>query len=227
MMLCFKGAEGARLNAGLIRFYSDELDPKTARLGDARITGRAIYWDPSCGRAGGDASVLVLVLCDATTRRAFIHDCLYLPARAEDADDPSGAPLGSQCAEALRFMQAHGTKTISVEINGIGNAFPEILRKEAEQIGVEAFVRRVANRENKTARILDAIEPLLDTGRLYAHERVRGAGLIDEMNEWSPDAWARDDGLDALAGALRVAPVPIRPRGAFARTSRAKTEFSV
>jgi predicted phage terminase large subunit-like protein len=124
-------------------------------------------------------------------------------------------------------MRAHGTKTISVEINGIGNAFPEILRKEAEQIGMDVFVRRVANRENKTARILDAIEPLLDTGRLYAHERVRASGLIDEMDAWSPDEWTRDDGLDALAGALRAMPAPVRPQGFAARPIRARTEFKI
>jgi len=227
MMLCFKGAEGTRLNPGLIRFYADELDPKTARLGDARITGRAIYWDPSCGRAGGDASVIVLILCDALSRRAFIHDCLYLPARETDADDSSDAPLGSQCAEALRFMRAHGTKTISVEINGIGNAFPEILRKEAEQIGAGIFVHRVANRENKTARILDAIEPLLDTGRLYAHERIKRTDLIGEMDDWSPGGWTKDDGLDALAGALAMRPIPIRPRGARVGVISARTEFKI
>jgi hypothetical protein len=222
MMLDPAPIERARLDAGALHFYDAEPDMQSARLGGALLTGCALYWDPSMARKRGDASVCAFLLRDDRARRAFIHDCLYL-----QAGDGDRHPLATQCAAVLDFMESRGLENIAVEINGIGNALPEILRREAAERQRAISVRSVANHENKGQRILDAIEPLLGTGRLHAHERVRATGLLGEMEDWTPNGWARDDGLDAVAGALRMAPVPLRPRGKTIVPVCAMTDFSV
>jgi hypothetical protein len=222
MMLDPMPLSRARLDAAALHFYDDEFDARTARLGNAVMTGLAFYWDPSAAHKRNDASVCVLIFRDDKNRRVFIHDCVYL-----EADDNDPHPLATQCNRVLDFMESRGLKNIAIEVNGLGNALPEILRREAEARGQTVNVLRITNHENKEARILDAIEPLLGTGRLYAHERVRETGLLDEMADWTPSGWTRDDGLDAVAGALRLTPTPVRPRGAAARPIKAKTDFSI
>ncbi|MCL1785560.1 MAG: hypothetical protein FWG39_00205 [Alphaproteobacteria bacterium] len=186
------------------------------------ITGYAVYWDPSSARRGADGSVIALVLRDDKTRAAFIHDIKYLAAAP---DDPH--PFATQCDQVLDFMAAFGLRHIAIEVNGIGNALPEILRGASIARGQPLVIRKIINSAKKETRILDAIEPLLGTGRLYAHERVCETGLFDEMADWSPAATVnRDDGLDAVAGALRMTPIALRPRGA-ARMINAKTEFKI
>jgi predicted phage terminase large subunit-like protein len=222
MMLDPMPLDRARLEASALCFYDDEFDARSARLGGSAMTGLAFYWDPSAAHKRNDASVCVLIFRDDRNRRAFIHDCVYLEA---DDDDPH--PLATQCGRVLDFMENRGLKNIAIEVNGIGNALPEILRREAGARGQTANVIRITNHENKEARILDAIEPLLGTGRLYAHERVRETNLLDEMADWTPNGWTHDDGLDAVAGALRLAPIPLRPRGTPPRPIRAQTDFLI
>lgn len=222
MMLNPASIEKARLDASALHFYNDEFDIAKARLGDILINGIALYWDPSSAHKQNDASVCVLVLRDDRTRRAFIHDCVYLTTEEQDAH-----PLATQCAKMLEFMRHHEIQNIAIEVNGIGNALPEILQREATQIGQAVKVQKVINHENKAKRILDAIEPLLGTGRLYAHENIKNTELIDEMNDWTPLGWMHDDGIDAVAGALRLQPVPIRARNTTIRPIHAKTDFTV
>lgn len=222
MMLAPMPLERARLDADALHFYDEEFDAKSARLGDAPVTGYALYWDPSVARKENDSSVCVLVFRDDRNRRAFIHECVYLET---DDDDPH--PLATQCGMVLDFMESRGLNNIAIEVNGLGNALPEILRREADARGQTANARRITNHENKERRILDAIEPLLGTGRLHAHARVRETGLADEMADWTPNGWTRDDGLDAVAGALRLQPIPLRPRAAICRPIRAGTEFRI
>jgi len=210
--------ERARLNPELLKFYNEEFDRRTAKLGEHLITGFSFYWDPSAAKKTSDGSVCVFLLRDDKNRRAFIHDCIYL---ATDENDDS--PLSSQCRKILEFMEWRNLRHIAVEVNGIGNALPEIMRTESRDI----HIRKIVSRENKQQRILDAVEPPLTTARLFAHERIRQTPLIDEMNDWSPVGFMKDDGLDALAGALRLQPVPIRPAAHRARPLAAKTEFKV
>ncbi|MDR1826096.1 MAG: hypothetical protein LBQ49_00205 [Rickettsiales bacterium] len=220
MMLNFIGADKARLDPGALIFYDDEFDPKTAKLGRVQITGRALYWDPSSGRKSADGSVVVLVLRNGATGDAYIHDCIYI---TRDEDDRH--PLTTQCARVLEFMRANGAATIAIEVNGMGGALPEIIRKEAAYIGAHVNVIEVKNHRNKVERILDAIDPLINSARLHAHEKIKETDLIDEMAEWSPDGWTRDDGLDALAGALDMTPLPVRPHFQRIRIYSAQTEF--
>lgn len=222
MMLRPISDEKARLSPDALRVYTSEFDPHRARIGDFVVTGVAAYWDPSGGRRTSDGSVCVLIYRDDRARRVFVHDVQYLIV-----DDGDLHPLARQCDMVLDFVHRHGLRTIAIETNGIGNALPEIMRDVAARRGISIAIQQISNSRNKEQRILDAIEPMLSTGRLYMHARVRGGLLIAEMQDWSPIGGARDDGLDALAGAMRLTPTPVRATGTALRPFRAQTDFRI
>ncbi len=223
MMLEYVDLEKSRLDPGALHFYDADFDARTARVGTDLVSGAALYWDPSGGRKKSDGSVCVLVLRNDRSRHAFIHDALYLAV-----PDDETHPLARQCDMVLDFMTARRMRRIAIETNGIGNALPEIMRDAAARRGANIFVQKIVNNRNKETRILDAIEPLLSTGRLHAHVRVRQTPLMAEMLGWSPvGAFSHDDGLDAVAGALAMTPWPVRPMGAPPRLFSANTDFKV
>ena len=223
MMLEFVPAERVRLDPGALHMYGDEFDARGCRLGDALITGACAYWDPSSGRRKSDGSVCVLVYRDDKTRRAFIHDVRYLIVA-----DGETHPLARQCDMVVDFLIGHGMRRIAIETNGIGNALPEIMRDVASRRAVSISIMPISNSRNKEQRILDAIEPMLTTGRLYAHTRVATTPLFAEMMGWAPvGATGHDDGIDAVAGALSTMPVALRAASAAGMAYRANTNFNI
>lgn len=223
MMLQCVDLDKSRLDPGALHFYDAEFDPHMARIGPDIVTGAALYWDPSSGRKKSDGSVCVLIFRDDRSRRAFLHDVLYLTVSDDDAH-----PLARQCDMVLDFMTARAMRRIAIETNGIGNALPEIMRDVAARRGANVFVQKIVNNKNKENRILDAIEPLLSTGRLYARTSVQQTPLMAEMLGWSPvGAFTHDDGLDAVAGALSMTPWAVRPMSNVPRIFSANTDFKV
>jgi hypothetical protein len=104
-----------------------------------------------------------------------------------------------------------------VEQNGLGRFLPGMLRKAMGARKVGCTVVEVASHRAKDRRILDALDPLLAANRLWAHESVWDTPFPSEMREWRPGRRGRDDGLDAVAGAVlaepvRIGPVPVLPR---------------
>lgn len=176
MMLDFVAPERIRLDPGALHFYSDEFDAHNARIGDTVITGSVLYWDPSTGRRNRDGSACVLLYRDAKNHTVFIHDILYLTVSDDEA-----YPLSNQCEQILDFMQARHLRRITIETNGIGGGLPEIMRDCAIGRTMNIYVQRVTNNASKSDRILNAIEPLLSTGRLYAHMRTQQTPLMSEM----------------------------------------------
>ena len=223
MMLEFVPSERARLDPGGIDFYDNEFEPRNARIGEYSITGCILYWDPSTGRRGRDGSACVLLYRDDTTRHIFIHDILYLVVQEDEQ-----YPLSRQCDMIIDFMRARDIRRITIETNGIGGGIPEIMRDCASRRGANIYVQRVQNIRAKSERILDAIEPVLTTGRLHAHSRVMRTPLMSEMIGWSPlGGGVHDDGIDAVAGAIAQTPIPVRPLGGITKTFTANTSFSV
>ncbi len=224
MMLEFVSPERARLDPGGVHFYDTEFEPRSAKIGEHLITGVTLYWDPSSGKRKRDCSACVLLYRDDKNRRAFVHDILYLTV-----SDSEQFPLSRQCDMVLEFMRVRNLHTICIETNGIGGGLPEIMRDCATRHGMRIHVCRIQNSKSKNERILDAIEPLLSTGRLYAHERTRVTPLMSEMLGWSPVGayGTHDDGLDAVAGAIAQTPMPVRALGRGIQTFSANTNFSV
>ena len=223
MMLEFVAPERARLDPDALHLYDDAFDMRTARIGEYLVTGAVAYWDPSTGRQKSDASVCVLVYRDDNNRHLFIHDAVYLTV-----SDSELHPLARQCEMVLEFLLRHGLHRVCIETNGIGNALPEIMRDVARRQNVSVNIQDITNHTKKETRILDAIEPVLTTGRLHAHRRIQSTPLIAEMLGWSPlGGVGHDDGLDAVAGAICAAPVPVRPLGQIIRPFTANTEFKI
>lgn len=223
MMLEFVAPERARLDPGDLIFYQDTFNPRNAKIGDNLITGASVYWDPSLGGTKSDASVCVLIYRDDNTRRIFIYDVIYLIV-----PENTKFPMAHQCEMILDFMARHNMRRIAIEVNGIGNALPEILRQVAMSRNFAITIERIKNTKNKESRILDTIEPILTTGRLYAHSRIQQTPIISEMLAWTPSGGTtHDDGIDALAGAICAPITPIRPLGAVARPITANTNFTI
>ena len=218
MMLEFVPAERIRLDPGQLRFYDAEPDFKAACVGTHKITGASMYWDPSMGRRTGDGSVIAFILRDDVSRCAFIHDVQYM--RICDGETH---PMARQCEMALDIAEKYGVRRLGVETNGLGNALPEILRDVTRRRGGGPAIEQITNHAAKADRILDALEPMLATGRLYAHVRIKATPLLSEMMGWSPIGAGHDDGLDAVAGALRMRCMPVRAPRAF----NAKTDFDL
>ena len=224
MMLECIAPERVRLDPGGIRFYECEFDVRRAELDGTRVTGVILYWDPSTGRRNRDGSACVLLYRDDQNRHVFIHDIMYLTV-----SDTDQFPLSHQCDMVLDFMSSRGLHRITIETNGIGGGLPEIMRDCALRRGISIYVTRVSNMRAKSDRILDAIEPLLGTGRLHAHVRIQKTPFISEMLGWSPMGapGIHDDGLDAVAGAIAHTPTPVHAIGATTKTYSANTTFNV
>lgn len=223
MMLESVSLERVRLDPGGIHFYDMDFDVRTARIGDDLITGLCLYWDPSTGRRHNDSSVIALIYRDDRNRRIFVHDVLYMLV-----SDSEQYPLSRQCDMVLDFMARHSLRRIYIETNGIGGGLPEIMRDVANRRGTNIVIQRISNSRTKSDRILDAIEPVLTTGRLYMHTRIQSTPLLAEMLGWTPlGGVGHDDGLDAVAGAIAQMPIPIHPMTASMRPITANTKFSV
>ena len=223
MMLEFVSPERARLDPGGLHFYDDEFEPRNAKIGEYQVSGTVLYWDPSTGRSKRDGSACVLIYRDDQNRRVFIHDIWYLTV-----SDSEQFPLSRQCDMVIDFMGARNLNKITVETNGIGIGVPEIMRDCALRRGCNIYVNRVSNNRAKSDRILAAIEPVLSTGRLYAHMRIQKTPLMSEMIGWSPVGYmGHDDGLDAVAGAIAQTPIPVRPLGHAVKIFSANTNFTI
>lgn len=223
MMLEYVTEDRIHLDPGAIHFYSDDFDYRYARIGQNVISGVGFYWDPSSGREKSDGSVCVLIYRDDKNRNVFVHDILYMTV-----DDDDIHPLATQCETVIDFMYKHKLNRIGIEINGIGNALPEILRRVAYDKQIPINILQISNYAKKETRILNAIEPMMTTGRLYMHEKIQHTMLLSEMLAWSPiGSIEHDDGLDALAGALVMSPQPIRPANNHQQFVKANTEFKI
>ena len=223
MMLEYIAEERIHLDPGAINFYNDDFDNRLSRIGNHSISGVSFYWDPSFGRNNSDGSVCVLVYRDDKNRNAFVHDVFYISVPDDDL-----YPLANQCEKVLDFMKKHLLVRIGIEINGLGNALPEIIRTKAQQQQMSISIIQISNHIKKETRILNAIEPMLTTGHLYMHEKVKKTMLLAEMLAWTPiGSVEHDDGLDALAGALTMNPLPIRPMNQRNSLIKAKTEFNL
>ena len=221
MMLTYVPADKIRLDPGGIKIYDSDFDMHSCRIGENQITGVAIYWDPSSGRKNADSSVCALVYRDDKAKRVFIHDILYMVV-----PDEIEYPLSYQCNLVLDFVRRHHGRCISVETNGIGGALPEIMRAGIAHDNSGIQIRPISNSRHKQDRILDAIEPLLSTGRLYAHRRITQTPIMSEMLAWTPTGnTEHDDGLDAIAGAISAQPIGLRPIGHGLYT--ANTKFNI
>jgi hypothetical protein len=174
-------------------------------IGDNQMQSCCAYWDPSFGRSG-DGSVLAILFTDQSGHY-WLHDLIYVRVNPNDPSDEAS----QQCKMIAQKLLHYHVPCITVESNGIGKFLPSILRRELSSMRVPCAVREHNNLRQKELRILDAFDPVLAARALHIHRRIYQTPFLSEMQEWNPQQrGGRDDGLDAVAGALSLAPVLIQ-----------------
>ncbi|MCU0944637.1 MAG: phage terminase large subunit [Rubritepida sp.] len=210
MLLQPVAAAAARLDPALMPRYAEETVYREANgqaqlwlLGRRMVSGGG-FWDPSYGRTeSGDGSVLAATYCDADSHH-FLHRIAWITQNPGAPEDPAT----QQCRQVAGLADELHLPVVRVETNGVGRFLPALLQREMARQGVACAVVEHNSRRPKSERILAAFDPLLAARRLFAHESVLRSPFAREMAEWRPDAkGARDDALDAAAGAILAEPV--------------------
>ena len=220
MMLEPVNIADGRLNPALLQRYDSDLR-YNRELNMLTIAGRQMvscsaYWDPAFG--GGDGSVLAVLFADEEGE-FWLHHIAYL--KGDGILDEATAQAQGVTAIARDFL----VPGITVETNGIGKFLPAILRRELARGRVPCAVVEHHSVRAKDLRILEAFEAVMAARMLHIHESAFKTPFITEMQEWCPGrSGGRDDGLDAVAGALSLQPVRLRIDGFFGRQNWQKTE---
>ena len=211
-------AEG-RFNSDLLRIYDGELEYHTANgrdqlsINGVQMVDASCWWDPSLAAAGqadrtGDASVVVGVYIDKHGAY-WVHRVLYISV---DKSLSLGVPQ-QQCLAVAKFVDELFMPIIRMEKNGVGETLPALLQATFNEQGVSCGIdaKHSGPTRSKNDRIIEALDAPLAAGLINAHRSVFESGLIVEMKEWRPLSGnkVRDDGLDALAGAISATPVRI------------------
>lgn len=206
MMLVPTNILDGRLNPALLKRYDDDLVyiPELDRLeiGGRRMVACMAFWDPAV--SGKDSSVLAIVFSDEDGH-LWLHRVCYL-RKGSNVD--SGEMQAHQVAT---IAQANRVTAVTIEVNGLGNLLPGLLRTELARQKVPCGVIRHHAVTNKEKRILESFETVMDAGMLHVHGTVYNTSFIREMQEWMPKRKnIRDDGLDAVAGAIALRPPVIK-----------------
>lgn len=185
----------------------------TMWLGATQIVGCSLRWDPSSGKLNSDKSGVVLDLQDAMGRH-YWHRAIALEGEIAVTDDSGRKVVGGQVFQLVDLIEEFKIPRVTVETNGIGKFAPAMLRMAIKQRGARCAIKEETASSNKNKRILEALEPLLQSRMLWAHVSVLTGDLWDEMREWNPGVTTQpDDLLDAGAGAVTDQPARIGSKG--------------
>lgn len=172
-------------------------------LGNVRIVGGVLYWDQALGKPGTHDPVASLVLTD-DRGRLYWHVARLLKGDIYDEFNPAN----SQCHQVRELALAYQLENVHVETNGPGTFTPPLLRRAFAGTGVGVI--EVNRTQEKSAYILEALEPPLSGRFLWAHTSLWDTKLIDQMNDWIPGVEGQaDDFIDSGAGAIKQTPIRI------------------
>lgn len=199
------------LNPALIHFYDSPLvytkELRQTFLNDKTITSLHAWWDPALATGSGDSSVIAVIATD-TNGHFYIHHIDYLNV----ASVKDGNIAQAQCDKVTDILNQFRVPQICVETNGIGQMLPGILRDTITRARVGTSVMTMHNRTPKTDRIIRAFETPLSARMIHAHKSVLKTPFMHEFGDFQPSRHNnRDDGLDAVACAMMMEPVRLRP----------------
>jgi hypothetical protein len=178
-------------------------------LGSVQIVGCSLRWDPSAGKVNSDISGVVLDLQDAAGRH-YWHRALPLVGEIATTSEDGKTVTGGQVMQLCDQVEAFQIPRVTLETNGIGGFAGSFLRMALKQRRLACGITEVQAVANKNKRILEALEPIITSGMLWAHVSVLDGLLWDQMKDWNPAvANQPDDLLDAGAGAVTDQPVRI------------------
>lgn len=221
MMLTPMAPEQCRFDPAKLKRYSGEIEFRQSQgraslwLEGRKLVSLRVWWDPSFGEPRKSDRNAIAAVYQDEGGAYWLHRVHYFAHDPElAAEDPAGHAEADQlCRAAARFAQEIGAPAITVEDNGVGKVLPGLLRKALiafdPAIGVIAYHAKTP----KSERILAALDVPLAAGMMHAHASVCDGPFAEELREWQPFGKAdrRDDGLDAVAGAILAEPVRLGP----------------
>ena len=204
-----------RLNPETIQPYDCEPRFLTANrvlmmwLGNVRIVSCSLRWDPASGNLNSDVSAAVLDLQDAIGRH-YWHRAEALTGEIAVTTEDGKRIIGGQVWQLTDIIEKFKVPSVTVETNGIGQFAPKFLRMCLRQRQIHCGIKEVNAVQNKNHRILEALEPLMQSRMLWAHVGVLQGPLWDQAADWNPAVTDQpDDLLDAGAGAVTDQPARI------------------
>ncbi len=223
------------LNPALLNVYEDELhyvkELNGLYIGGRKMISGTAWWDPAFGSARGDASVLAIIFTDEKGA-LYLQHLLYIKTNPNEAEDEAN----QQCTAIAAALKQHYVPSVSVEVNGIGKFLPRILRNTLARSRTPCAVEEAVSSRSKDLRILEAFDAVLAARMLNIHRSIYQTPFISEMRDWKTGkSGGKDDGLDAVAGAITKQPVRIERiygKGGYnwsgtAKNHTAKTDFTV
>lgn len=228
-----------KLDSTALQFYNEDMlcheagGQRIRTLCGRKMVGISAWWDPAFGKAGGDRSILAIVLADETGE-FWLHHLAQITVNEQSSQDEAT----QQCIQVGRIAEKFDLPSVAIETNGLGKFLPNILRRELGGLGVACGVREITQRKPKDLRIIEAFDGLLAARALHVNRTVLRTPFVREMEDWKPvTSKGHDDCLDAVAGALSLQPIRI-PRFkkdpmatpnwvALPRKTQAKTDFDV
>ncbi len=194
----------------LLDFYTESLIYREANhkailsLGDVRLVNGIAFWDPSLGREKSDGSVVACVFQDEKGFY-YLHQISYLKV------ERSSHSAQEQCDAVVQMLKENFLNTLVIETNGIGGFLPELFKERCRKAQYPVAIKTVHSRIQKSERIVSTLDPLFSSGFLKCNSRVKTTPFLKELINWFPDSsHAKDDGMDALCGAIMSEPVRIR-----------------
>lgn len=211
-MLEAKPIDEIRLDPERITPYDVEPEIRRANgavamfLAGVQIAGASVRWDPSSGKVDSDVSAVVVCLQDLLGRR-YLHRIQALTGQVAEFTEDGKRITGGQVWQLCDLVAELNLPRVTVETNGIGGFAPAVLKAALKQRRLQCGVTEVQAVANKNKRILEAWEPLIDSGgQLWAHVDALRT-IWDQMKDWNPAAPNQaDDFLDAGAGAITDVP---------------------
>lgn len=187
-------------------------DAASMRLGNVRIAGMSARWDPASGKLKSDASAFAIVLMDEHGRR-YAHRVVQLEGEIAEFADDAKTITGGQVWQICDLVEQFNIPRIVIESNGIGQYAPVYLQQALKQRKLTCGVQTEPSVANKNQRILDALEPPLSAGMLWAHSSVLDGPLWNQLKDWNPAVRDQeDDFADVTAAAVADMPERVRVR---------------
>lgn len=212
MQLQTKALKSYYFNPQQVQWYDGMLDyneaqgtPVLSLLGH-KIVSVQCWWDPAFANdklKGGDNSVVACIYRDHANH-IWLHGVHYIKTNNSSQIDNAT----QQAQAVVAFLQQHYAPKILIEMNGIGQFLPDILRRELAAAKVPCSVVASHTHRAKNARIIEAFDALLAAQRLHVHASIKQTPWWQEFIQWRPTKQnQKDDGLDAVAGAILADPV--------------------
>lgn len=214
------------------RMFEYEMEPELREangevsmwLGQAKMVSASLRWDPASGKVNSDVSALALVFIDGHGRR-YIHRVMPLVGDVAEYAENGKDIVGGQVAAICDVVEKYGLARVRVENNGIGVFAPAVLKSALKQRGLQCGVTAEHSVGNKAKRILESLEPLIQTpGMLWAHSSVLDGPMYGQMQQWNPAFTNQeDDYLDATA--LACSDLPERVGREFVNHARPRKHW--